>query len=129
MNQPNTQPALMAGVQDKVRERIQSAFMDLVPQELWQQMVEAELRDFTASRLKQLVREEAEKRARELLAEEFKKPEWASHWHATGLGPSEAVARILEAAAPQMVTALFGGIAQSIVEGLRSGSIRPYGTY
>jgi hypothetical protein len=120
--------SVMAGVQDKVRERIQEAFMDLIPPEAWEQMVKTELEQFTKTALPGLVRDAAKARLQELLKDEFGKAAWAERWGGGSMGPqcSEMLAAVLREAAPDLVTAMFGSVVQQMVNALRNGSIRPY---
>lgn len=112
---------------EKVRERIQSALVDLLPDEEWRRLVEAEVRSFLttppvepwhhgapprrhASRLQDVVRgileEETARRCRE---------------HLTGLAcwsPDQfhaAVVKIAEEAAPAMIKTWLVGVLQNFV--------------
>jgi hypothetical protein len=120
----NTQVTTMASIQEKVKERIQASFLDLIPPELWEGMVKQHMDDFTKNLLPKLVKEEAEKRLRTLLSEEFKKPEWQDRWDFGRPQASEMLSTVLKEAAPSLVAALFGGLAQSIVIDLRNNPHR-----
>lgn len=111
----NTPPATLASIQEKVRERIQASFMDLIPPELWEGMVSAELHRFTREELPKLVVEQAKAKALELLKVELAKPEWAERWGMHGIDPSPMVAEVVRQAAPDLVAALFGGLVQQLV--------------
>lgn len=116
--------ATLASVQEKVRERIQATFVDLIPEELWAGMVHAQIHEITKTALPKLVHEEAEKKLRALIVAEFSKQEWSGYWdsHSALLGPkaSEMVTEAVKKAAPELVAALFSRFAQGIVMDLRN---------
>lgn len=110
----------MASVQEKVKERIQASFMDLIPPEMWEGMVQQHLNEFTRDMLPRLVKEEAEKRLREMLTVEFQKPEWTEKWGVNGVEASEMLSTVLKEAAPNLVAAMFSQLAANIVMDLRN---------
>lgn len=116
----------MASVQEKVKERIQASFMDLIPPEMWEGMVDQHLREFTSDMLPKLVKDEAEKRLRELLKAEFSTPKWTDQWMGNELMPSEFLANVLKQAAPDLVNALFARVAVDAVGMIRSMSPNRY---
>jgi hypothetical protein len=122
----NTQVATLASVQDKVRERIQASFMDLIPHELWDGMVDAELKRFTREDLPKLVVEQAKLKALEMLKLELAKPAWADRWGMNGMDPSPMVSEVVRQCAPELVAALFGGLVQQLVQHARNGGVRGF---
>ena len=118
--------ALLASVQEKVRERIQATFMELLPESVFQQLVERETEQFMKYEAPKLVRKLAEERLREFVIEELKKPEWSERWGVNGTRCSEMVSTLLREAAPQFVEAMFGMFAQQMVNDMRSGRLRAY---
>lgn len=124
MNQ-QTQIAGLASVQEKVRERIQATFAELIPQELWEGLVRAELEAMTKKLIPELVQQMARERLANIVRAEFSKPEWQGKWDYSGSGQyrtlgSEMVTEIVKAAAPEFVAALMGGLVQTMVQDLRS---------
>ena len=122
----NTQVATMASVQEKVKERIQASFMDLIPPEMWEGMVDQHLREFTRDMLPKLVKDEAEKRLREMLKAEFEKPQWREQWMGSNPVPSEFLADVLKQAAPDLVNALFSRVAMDTVQMIRNMNSNRY---
>lgn len=124
----NSNVATLASVQDKVRERIQATFVDLIPEELWAGMVEQQIQQITREVLPKLVLEEAEKRLRTMIQAELNKPEWREFWDnqsvLLGPGASAMVTDAVKQAAPEMVAALFARFAQGIVMDLRNNMHR-----
>lgn len=125
----------MASVQERVRERIQQTFMELLPEEIFQGLVKQQLDQFMRTELPKLVAEEGKKIVSKALAAEFAKPEWQQEWdmnqsaiESMTLGPRarELVLGIVKEAAPDLVAALFGGFAQNIVMDLRNRAQRGY---
>lgn len=117
-----TEVAAMASIQDRVRDRIKEAFVDLIPAEMWEQMVKAEIEAFTKKELPELVRHEAREAIKSMLAEEFKKPGWQARWD-DGQRPSEFVTKILADTAPNFVAAVFGELAQRLISDIRNGNL------
>lgn len=120
----NQQIATMTSVQERVKERIQATFLELIPTEMWEGLVKEQIKDFTEKVLPNIVRAEAEKRLRDLLAEEFKRPEWADQWGVNGNEASVMLSEVLRQAAPNLVAAMFGNMASRIVQEIRSNPHR-----
>lgn len=125
----NTQVATLASVQEKVRQRIQETFTDLIPAELWQSMVSAEIERFTKQELPQLVKQQAKEHLFEMVKAELASPMWADRWsgrNTLGPDPSPMITSIIKECAPDLVAALFGSLGQQIVQNIRNGSIRTF---
>lgn len=126
----STNVATMATVQEKVKERIQASFVDLIPPELWEGMVQQHIAEFQRDMLPKLVKDEAEKRVRAMLADEFGKPAWIGHFYGGrtaaeyGQDPSAMVLEIVKQAAPDLVASLFGRIVQGVVMEIRNNPNR-----
>ncbi len=124
-----SQVATLQSVQEKVKDRIQATFMEILPPEMFEEMVGTALADFTKTELPALVKQAAKERLQEQLKEEFGKPEWQGLWRNAfggGHAPSTMVEMIVKQAAPELVTAIFGGFVQGVVQQMRNGSIRQY---
>lgn len=115
-----TSPTALQTLQDRVRERIQSTFMDMIPPDVFNEMVDRCAADFFKNELPKLAREVLTDTYREQLLSEFKKPGWADKYTAIGYGPSDLVASIVKNSAPELVAQLFGGIVQGAVNNLRN---------
>jgi hypothetical protein len=124
MSTQSTAVATMASIQDKVKERIQATFAELIPQEMWEGLVAEQVRKFQRDDLPNLVREAAKEEIKRMMTEEFAKKEWQDTWGQMGVHggrlPSELVTKIVKEAAPDLVNALFGGLMQNIVASLRN---------
>lgn len=117
----STQLAPMASIQEKVKERIQATFVDLIPQEMWEGMVQQHLDEFVKQQLPRIIKEAAEARLKEQLKLELNKPEWNSFIYDTmGNRPSEMVLEIVKQAAPELVANFFGRMTQNVVMEIRS---------
>ncbi|MFN8758867.1 MAG: hypothetical protein ACK5XA_08665 [Tagaea sp.] len=118
----------MAGLQEKVRERIQASFVDLIPPEAWEELVRRELDAFVRDTLPNTIKAAAHDVLRERLRGELAKPEWQPSWDgSTGkMVPSEMVADAVKEAAPALVAAMFGSMAQQFVDMARNGSLARY---
>lgn len=121
----NTQVATLSSIQDRLRDRIQTQFVDMIPPELWEGLVAKHLKEVTDEMLPKIVKEEAEKRLRTMVQTEMNKPEWREIWdnQSSTLGPraSEMAKKIMRECADDLVGALFGRLAQGIVIDIRNG--------
>lgn len=117
----------MATVEERVRERIRASFLELIPEELFSNLVGIELHKFTHHELPGLVKKAAADHLQATLKAELEKPEWRERWTG-GPGPEAgpALAEALRQAAPELVAAMFAGLGNQIIAALRSGSIRVY---
>lgn len=123
----NTQVQTFASVQERVRERIQATFVDLIPPELWDEMVNRELESFKRTVLPELVKKAAGEKCLELLKAELNQPEWAAEYANNGaMRAGPLVATLLREAAPSFVEAWMGNYAQQLVLAIRNGQFKPY---
>lgn len=125
--------------QDKVRDRIRAAFVELIPEDQWNALVQKEIDAFLTTReervsgysyetrvvvrpsaLRQAVwdvlAEEAKKRARVMLDS----PEWQSMWNGEREVLGESLAKFVEEAAPVLLKSMFTNAVQTAVASLRS---------
>ena len=116
------QVATLQSVQDKVKERIEATFMELLPPELFQGMVSKALDDFIKYELPKLVQTVATEYFAAALKAEFSKPAWTEKWMGNGMVPGELVSAIVKAGTNDLVNALFGQIVQSCVSYLRNSN-------
>lgn len=142
--------ATMAALQDKVKERIQTTFLDLIPEDQWNTLVNSAIESFIETKLVPLVHAEMTAWITKHLKEELAKPEWQTPWilgllgcgtgqnvvpgdpHAPGgefnphgnltqgSMPGKMVELIIEQLAPQMVNQLMRGVVMNAVGQLRS---------
>lgn len=116
----------IASVQDKVRERIQTTFMELLPDEMFKGLVEQELSKFLREQLPNLVVQEAKDHLTKKMQAEFVKPEWGETWTNAQPTPSAFMKEILRELAPDLVSALFAQLSMNVVNNLRSQMPRVY---
>lgn len=109
----------MQSLQDKVRERIQTQFAELIPDEMFAALVKQAVAAWTDKELPKLIHQELESKAREVVRSEFCKAEWQETWTNAGMGMSPAMAEAMKAAAPDLVANMFGRMAQEFVQTLR----------
>jgi uncharacterized membrane protein YheB (UPF0754 family) len=119
----STEVVTLQTVQERVKERIQQSFMDLIPPELWQGMVQRELESFTRTEFPKMVKQAAEERLREMLKVEFSKSGWMEEWTGNGPTASEFLAGVLKEVAPDLVSALFSRLGNEIVQSIRNGGV------
>ena len=116
-------PTPLQTLQDRVRERIEATFMELIPPEAFNEMIDRCAADFFQHELPKLAREVLAERYREYLKAELDKPEWSAKYNENGDGPSDLVASIVKCGAQELVAQLFGGIVQNTVINLRNQRI------
>lgn len=116
-------------VADKIRDRIQSSFVDLIPQDAWDAMIKGAIDEFThkpagdslsnyqpkPSKIQQMISRAIEERFRESMNAELNKPEYSGIWTAQGSLPSEMATEIAKAAAPQLQAAFFAQMTQMLI--------------
>ncbi len=111
-------------IQERVKEKIQASFVDLVPDEMWSKLVDDEWQRIKDKLVPDVVKQAATDEIRNALMGEFQKPEWQEQFAGFGPEPSEVVKKIIEESAPMLVSILFGSIVQQAVNHIRNNSIR-----
>jgi len=122
-----TEVAPLTAVQEKIKDRIKDEFVSLIPDEMWSQMVQAVIDDFTRGKadryssstteapMKRMIREAIEEMCREKI-----KAELAQHvttWDGYGRRTvAEATEKMIRERAPEMLAATQAGMTQMLVE-------------
>lgn len=118
----------------QIRDKIRSAFVELITPEQWSAMIAAELKTFTSDRpstyrdvaptpspFKETVRDELSKFIREKVKEALASPEWQTQWDSTTqqYGPSEMIKQWLlenrEAVLASTIQVMFGSALQDFI--------------
>ena len=119
--------APMTAVQDKIKDRIRSEFVDLIPDEMWASMVQAVVNDFTTDKanrysgpaepapIKKMIRDEIEAICKEQIAKELRKHQ-ASFDGVGARVVAEATKELIEKNAPAMLAAMQAGMTQMMVD-------------
>jgi vacuolar-type H+-ATPase subunit E/Vma4 len=116
-------------VQEKIKGRIRSEFVDLIPDEMWAAMVQSVVNDFTREKvspydrnktepspLAAMIRSEIEAICKEKIAEELRKHQ--ASWDGYGQRTvSEATAEMIRDHTPAMLAAMQAGMTQMMVQG------------
>jgi hypothetical protein len=105
--------------EDSVKQRLKAIVADLIPEEKWDGIVQATVREFERTDLPKLVREELTAQYKAAIAAEFAKPEWQSRWNNVGLEASPNLQKMLIDAAPMMLASMIGGSMQSVIQQLQ----------
>lgn len=111
-------------IQERVKEKIQASFVDLVPDEMWKKLVDDEWQRIKGKLIPDVVKQVATDEIRNILMGEFQKPEWQEQFSGFGPEPGEVVKKIIEESAPMLVSILFGSIVQQAVNHIRNNPIR-----
>ena len=105
--------------EDSVKLRLKSIVADLIPEEKWDGIVQATVREFEKTDLPKLVREELTAQYKTAIAAEFAKPEWQARWNNAGPEASPALQQMLIDAAPVILASMIGGSMQSVMQQLQ----------
>lgn len=129
---------------DAIRERIRGALADLIPDEQWDTLIRAEVKDFLEDRtvernsyrdtyhqtvpagFKRLVREELTTETKNRLKTFFDSPEWTAQWenrpgHQGGSHyvASEEVKRLVLESSGQIISSVLSQAIQNVVTNMR----------
>lgn len=117
-------------IRDKIRERIQKEFVELIPQEAWQALVEGEIKWFMAdttsgsyrqsgpSPLRVMIRVELENKFKEDVLNQLALMQGS--WGRDGeMEAGDAVKEMVKGIAPELWKIAVSGIVQRAIEGFR----------
>lgn len=116
----------------QIRDKIRSAFVELITPEQWSAMIATELKSFTTDRpsqygqpslspFKEVIRDELSKHLRAKVKEVLESPEWGSAWdmNTQKYGPSEMVKQWLienrDAVLTSTIQTMFGQALQDFI--------------
>lgn len=115
-------------ISEKIRERIQSEFVTLVPKEMWERLVKKEVEWFLAdtgsranepSSLKTMVRRELEKMFIEQVRTQLN--EMQGSWGANNkMQAGEAVKQMVKEIGPELWEIAVAGVVQRAIDGFRN---------
>ncbi len=123
-------------VADKVREKIQATFADLIPEETWKEMIRTEIKRFVSetreygsqkkSPLATLIEAEIEKKFRTEIGKALDAPAFGEAWNqaTNSYGASAVVKTVLEQMTSEMVVMIFQRVAQDVVNAIRNNMVR-----
>lgn len=121
----------MKTVQDKVRDRIQTEFINLIPQEMWEQMVAVEIAAFTAepkidqwgrrdsnqgTTAHDMIREALNSVAKEKIAKELAGDRWSAHFDGMDYVVGEAIKKIVVEQGDLIMKTMMTGMTQAVVD-------------
>lgn len=118
-----TEVAPLQSVQDTIKDRIKSEFANLIPDEMWQRMVESVVKDFTTDKhdsyrghaespMKTMIRTEIEAIAKAKIKDELENlaaPDWDRHGQ---MVVSEALKKMIA----ENFATILGSVQQGMVE-------------
>jgi len=120
-------------ISEKIRERIQSEFVTLVPKEMWERLVKKEVEWFLSdtknygrgepSPLKTMVRRELEKMFIEQIKTQLN--EMQGTWGANGkMQAGVAVKKMVKEIAPELWELAVAGVVQRAIEGFKNNIVQ-----
>lgn len=107
--------------EEAAKQRFKEILMNLIPDAKLSQIVRKTQEEFERVDLPALIKEELRVRYRQLINEEFAKPEWQHTWSSVGREALDKVKQLMIESAPLVLASLFGGAMQSVVEQLKNG--------
>lgn len=119
----------MNDIQEQIKNRIKSAFVELIPDDSWKNLVQAEIDKWTTdtkeygtikpSPLKALIAKEVEAKVREVINEELSKPEYQFRYDGdSSCVPGKAIQEVIEKNIYQFVKAAYGEIVNQAVSNM-----------
>ena len=118
-------------VQDKVRDRIQTEFVNLIPQETWEKMVAAEIAAFTTkpkidqwgqrqrdqtTTLHDMIREALNKVAKDKIEKELAGDRWSGRFDGMDYVVGEAIKKIVVEQGDLIMKTMMAGMTQAVTE-------------
>jgi hypothetical protein len=124
---------MMKNARETIKQRIQIDFVSLIPDDVFQAMVDAEIKEFTTdvktlynnevkpSPLRKMIQSIIEEKFRLQLKEELEKSEYVTQWncHKNQNDPSVAVNRIIRENMDLIIQQAFGNVIQEAVFKMR----------
>jgi len=101
--------------EDRVKDRMKEIVADLIPDDKWEAIVSATVSEFEKVDLPNLVKAELTQKYKQLIQEEFKKPEWKQRFDGNPPIASEMVHKIILESAPLILAGMIGGYTQQII--------------
>lgn len=110
----------LATLTDRVRQKIKTDFVDIIPEALWGQMVDKVIADFVEKELPELVKTELRVALRKVIATQLGEPGFSGVWVQGRESTGPLMVEIIKQCAPELISQLFGGIARDIVMRIRN---------
>lgn len=126
----NTVSTDVKSLNDIVRDKVKETFVNLIPEDQWNELVKKCTDDFVKKELESVIKEELKKKMREKVSEELSSVVYASRWENGRQIPSQLIEMITKTLVPDIVTALMSGIVNEAVmqtaNNLRNNNNRGY---
>jgi hypothetical protein len=106
--------------EDRVKERMKEIVADLIPDDKWGAIVSATVSEFERVDLPNLVKAELTQKYKQLIQDEFKKPEWQQRFNGSIPIASEMVQKLILESAPLILAGMIGGYTQQVVYDLQN---------
>ena len=123
-----------ADITKTIKDKIKNQFVDLIPDEAFQKMVETGVREFTCevknrynkkispSPMQKIINEIIAERYRENIKAELAKPEYDNVWNGTGFELPELFKAMVIKTAPEILEAMISNYTTQIVNNLKNNS-------
>ena len=86
--------SVMDSVKEKITAKIRGSFVDMIPLDKWDELVQNELELFIDKELPILIKAEMKKQFTQMVLAELDRPEFFENWTPEGQKPSDAVEEI-----------------------------------
>ena len=105
---------------ERVRTQIKQSIIDIVPTEKWDKLIEKTISEFVEVELPGIIKTEARQRFLSFVREYLSSPDFNREYSSHGkIMAGKAVDEILKRSAPELLSAMMGGIVQSVVDSVK----------
>lgn len=117
MSDPNKQ---IETFEESVKARMKEMMSDLIPEDRWNAIVDKAVKEFETVELPLLIKKELSDKYKQLIRDEFGKPEWQQTWEGTNAVVSESVKNMIIDSAPLILSGLIGNAMETVIYDLRN---------
>lgn len=106
---------------DKIKQHLQDAIIQLIPSEKWDEMIKAQVDNFIKVDLPRLVNELAREKFKSIIKDALNASKWNATYNKQGQRiAGEAIVDLLKNNGNEILRGLFGGIIQDIAQQLKN---------
>lgn len=112
--------------EDGVKARVREIVSELIPEQMYNEIVQRTVEQFRTVELPSLVRAELTAIYKEKIREFISTPEFQAQWENGQQVAGEGVKKLLIESAPLVFASVMGGLAQSVIDQLRYKATQSY---
>jgi Txe/YoeB family toxin of Txe-Axe toxin-antitoxin module len=111
----------LATLEQRVKDQVQGAIANLIPDDELSRLVEAQVQHFRANKLQELIQGQIRAKFEEVVKAELLKPEYSETWSNGQMAASEIVKQVITESAGDILNSMIGMHAQQIINRMRGG--------